>query len=50
MGHAVHRRRQGPDVLQLSVDGQTGEMGQTGSDEMEGAIFPPECQPLGPEV
>lgn len=50
VGHAVHRRRRGPDVLQLSVDGHTGEMGQTGSDGMEGAILPPESQPLGPEV
>lgn len=39
VGRALHHRRAGSKVLQLSVDGQTGQMGQTGSDEMEWAIL-----------
>lgn len=38
VGLALHRRSPGSEMLQLSVDGQTGQMGQTGPDGMEWAI------------
>ena len=50
VGRALHRRRQGSEVLQLSVDGQTDQMGQTGPDEMEWAIPTRNIDRLGPEA
>lgn len=39
VGRALHHRSPGSKVLQLSVDGQTGQTGQIGSDEIEWAIL-----------